>query len=547
MKLLRHLIATDLRQFRWILAGWLAVVAFATLINAIPSPGDYDPTGASPIAIARSLLSLAQTILLVAVVPLVMHAHPAVGTNAFWMTRPIPVPALLASKLALLGGVVLAPVAAAALAMAAYQVAPYNILLVSSYAVIAYAGLLLALMVIASWTPDLWRFALVIVAIIAALAGALMLLLMIMLREMSESPMPDPGGFSLNGPAFVPLYFITLTSVLVMQYRTRRLSRSIPLAITALSLVTAVAAVGSSEPKAPPAPQWADGALELVPDLSSLETQADFPFGGRSEWRTVNALVGLRGVPEGWSGSVTLADAAVDLGGTMLTRPWSRRVTGNPGSPNQILPTLLNVSRILYPIEPPMKTVVFAVPRTEFSHYAPAVGRYTGRFWVNFTRHDIEAVMPLQEGAGHRGDWYGFTVDGLEGSPRGVTVLVRQWLAVAGPEMSSYFGFYLRNRTRGEAVATTTEYVRSDVLLRRLVPFGPSAATPNSGFGIYRLRVSFPPRYRIAAVDGPVLDDEWLRAAELVILRSTPAGAVQRTVDIAQFPLREASASAREF
>ena len=217
--------------------------------------------------------------------------------------------------------------------------------------------------------------------------------------------------------------------------------------------------------------------------------------------------------------------------------------------PNSCSTRVLDVGRILYPAtEPPPKATVFAVRDQEFSQHAPAVGHYTGRFWVSFARHDVEAVLPLQQGAVHRGDWYRFVLDGFERSSRSITVLVRQSLALSGPEPPAHFSFYLRNREHRQAVEGTSEYVPTDNLRRRLLPFLPYAATPSGGFGIHRLRVSFPPRYRASRTeDEPVLDDEWRRGSEVVIVRSSPGGAVQRTVEIAEFPLREASASAREF
>ncbi len=345
-------------------------MAFATALQAIPAPGDYDPTGTAPIALARSLLGLVQAILLVAVVPVVVHTYPAVGTNPFWMTRPLPVRVVVGSRLVLLAGAVLVPAVAAGVAMAGYQVAARYILLVSAEAAIGYASLLIALMVIASWTPDLWRFALVIVAIGAGIAGALTLLLMVMVRRMSESPMADPGNFWLS-MIFLPLNVMAACAVLVVQYRTRQRTRSVPVAIAGLLVAVTLAWDRTSEGP-PAAPEWAAANVQIVPDLSTIETQPGFSYGGPSEWRTVNARVGVGGVPQGRSGSVTLADAALDLGGIVLSRSWSRPVTGNAqvysgtvsmasdGSAQPLLPALLGVGRILYPeTEPPPKTVVF--------------------------------------------------------------------------------------------------------------------------------------------------------------------------------------------
>jgi hypothetical protein len=252
---------------------------------------------------------------------------------------------------------------------------------------------------------------------------------------------------------------------------------------------------------------------------------------------------------------VTLADAALNLGGIVLTRTSSRGLTNNvvaqgassawvsrdpDGDPHETLRALLDVGRILYPAtEPPPKTIVFAVQDQEFARHAPAIGRYTGRFWVSFARHHVEAVLPLQQGAIHRGDWYRFVLDGFEPGLRGITLLVRQSLAISGLEAFPQFSFFLRNQERLEAVEASAQYVQSNALFQRTFPLGSFGANPSSGgFGVYRIRASFPP-YRPIRAGEPTLDDEWLRGAELVIVRSSPGGAVQRSLEIAEFPLRE--------
>ena len=133
---------------------------------------------------------------------------------------------------------------------------------------------------------------------------------------------------------------------------------------------------------------------------------------------------------------------------------------------------------------------VFVVRDQEFSQHAPAVGHYTGRFWVSFARHDVEAVLPLQQGAVHRGDWYRFVLDGFERSSRGITVLVPRIAGfVRSGSPHALFSFYLRNRAHREAVEGTSEYVPTDNLRQRVTAI-PSLRgySFTGGFGIHRLR-----------------------------------------------------------
>ena len=575
MKLLRHFVATDVRQFRWVLAGWIAVVMFAALLHGLPAPGDYDPTGLSPIGVARTLLALVQSILLLAIIPLVMHAHPAVGTTAFWMTRPLPAATLIASKFVLLGGVVLVALAANAVLMAVYQVALRMILPVSIEGGLSYLFLLLMLMVVAAWTPDLWRFAIVIMSIFAGFAASLTLLTRVMVTRMAEAPGADVG-FSVNDVVLTLLFLLTALAALCVQYYTRLLSRSVQLVIAGLPLAITAAWATAPPPALPrPAPELVSAGTEVVPDVASLETQTEFSLEGPARWRTITARVGVRGVRPGWSALATLSDATLDVSGTTLRGIWSRvpndgtailsmssQALGTipmaplEGGTQQTLPGALGVRRVVSSnYAPTPRTTVFAIQDDVFSRYAPAVGRYTGRFWVSFTRHDIEAVLPLRAGTVHRGDWYRFVIDGLERRPRLATVRVRLSTAISGLARGRYsqFNFYLRNQERGEAIEAEAEYVRTDALLSGMMPFGFSLDTRSSGFAVNRIVAHFPPRYR--AFDSsdqpvmPVIDDEWLRSAELIILRSTSEGSVQRIVEIPEFPLREQSpaTTAREF
>jgi hypothetical protein len=56
------------------------------------------------------------------------------------------------------------------------------------------------------------------------------------------------------------------------------------------------------------------------------------------------------------------------------------------------------------------------------------------------------------------------------------------------------------------------------------------------GFSCRGLRVWFPPRYRADAAT-PTIDDAWLAGADLVVVRQTQEGTVERTLEIAEFPL----------
>ena len=132
MSIINHLIAADVRRHRLLLVAWLAIViATTTLAGARPAlaAGGVGPT----VGILSSLLSLTQVLLLLVLIPAVIQTHPLVGSDAFWMTRPIPPGTLLVAKLVLLGvATIVIPTLAEAILMAAYAVPLAQIVVVAA-------------------------------------------------------------------------------------------------------------------------------------------------------------------------------------------------------------------------------------------------------------------------------------------------------------------------------------------------------------------------------------------------------------------------------
>jgi hypothetical protein len=102
MSLILHLLRWDIRRFRVLLSLWLLVVAASALRDGV-WPAIAIAMEARQVAnLTGSLLALVEVLFSIALIALVVQEHPLVGTSAFWMTRPIPWRALLATKLILL-------------------------------------------------------------------------------------------------------------------------------------------------------------------------------------------------------------------------------------------------------------------------------------------------------------------------------------------------------------------------------------------------------------------------------------------------------------
>lgn len=103
-RLIRHLSACDIRSLRRVLIVWAGVLAAQVVVLWLGPEylGFYNrgPLGYGQAAIVPLILRLALTVLVTA---FLVQADSLVGTTAFWRTRPIARWALLASKLASVG------------------------------------------------------------------------------------------------------------------------------------------------------------------------------------------------------------------------------------------------------------------------------------------------------------------------------------------------------------------------------------------------------------------------------------------------------------
>ena len=174
MRLIIHLMRADARRFAIPIALWIAITAGSASMEGLGPWMTADRNSRDLFTLATLVTWLASTCVGVMLVALVVQQHPAVGSNAWWMTRPVTPRILLASRLFLLGLVVLAvPAVCEAVLMAAHGVAPgqmFEVVVESCLAGLFALGLL---MVAAAMTTSLARFALLLGGCLVVLVIAL--------------------------------------------------------------------------------------------------------------------------------------------------------------------------------------------------------------------------------------------------------------------------------------------------------------------------------------------------------------------------------------
>jgi len=574
-----HLVRADIRRARWLIAGFLIITAALAASYGVQPITRADPANAYWGWLAFALLSWAVMILTLVIVPTIVQSDSAVGTNAFWMTRPIPPAALCGAKVVLLAFVVvLIPAVVECGLMAIYGVPVRPMARVALQTMLVQALATALLMTAAALTANLARFAVLCGAALALGAATLGISQAVTVARNASyaaqfaTELSIAGDMSINvltGPMvdhtagiMAVLLLVAACLVLVLtQYRTRSRRRSIVAGLVGASLAVTVGAWWPWPLLRPPVtpPAWAlpGAALRLTVDPQTIETGPLFDRPQESLPRRVSTSFDARTpeLPEGWLASATAMESSFQIGAVHLVGlgagGFGAPVTTPEGGGTEqaVLSRLLAVGRVLGANRPVEPLSALSLPDREVRRYAGSTGHYTGRFRIGLTRATLTASVPLRAGARAQAGPFRVVVDGVTTPPVAtegwhVAVAARESNASSildrGPAVSRVY--FLRNRA-------------TRVALRGFAPFDNGGATALSGV---ISPMSVPPRLFEALQDvmssgfrardvtiyfntEPAPDgglDEWLAGAELVVVCFEDGGWVERTIEIPDFPLR---------
>jgi hypothetical protein len=194
------------------------------------------------------------------------------------------------------------------------------------------------------------------------------------------------------------------------------------------------------------------------------------------------------------------------------------------------------------PVQMPQETIVMYVREPELARLAPATGTYHGRFQVRLLHHRIEGVLPLRSGAAYQRGADIVRIEGLERTPGHVSLLVRRSGATSSfdREPSSETNYYLRNLKAGEATFGGQRGLQVGATIFRLLPFV-AIGSESGGFKARGFVIQFP--LYASNADWLSLTDDWINGAELVVVKTTREGFVERALEIADFPVRDSARS----
>jgi hypothetical protein len=558
MTLVLHLIRCDMRRFRILLSLWLLLIGASAVLDGIWPAMAVAVATRQTVGLAGHLLALAEVLFSIALITLVVQEHRLVGTTAFWMTRPIPPGALFAAKCALLtAAMVVAPVLAEIVLMVVYRVPADEIAAVAAQSSIFWALWLGIVMAFAAFTPNMAKFALAVGGVIVATIVLLMTIATIFIDRFDDMPPIQPAG-KMNDPTggvVSTLVFIgAVVLFLAFLYRTRSRPRAVAIGVAGVAVAWAAAGVWPWPMLAPTfdTPAWASdpSVLQLSANSSAVKvagTTVDFG-APPPPWLVARGPMRLTGLAPGWSARAGVRETSIRVEGHealtshVRAAPASVAIDDAESVQNhEVIRRLLNVERLIdRRQETRAESAVVMVARASDLRRIPADrGAYDGTFVLSLTRHDIEAVLPFRSGAAVRIGTYQFAVDRIRPSRERMSVLARESDArsVFDRHPLSRVDYYLRNAQTSVAVEGSYRELRSDVTLARFLPFMVGVgAGENEGFRALALEVNFSTAY--GGANELVFDDSWLERAELVIVRSTEGGRVERRVSMPDFPIR---------
>jgi hypothetical protein len=431
-------------------------------------------------------------------------------------------------------------------------------------------GLLLAVLAVAAaLTPNFARFTLLCGAVLFGLAMLPVILITIERLTRDEGTttlsafLTSGSGIAIPFPGADDTALLVATALLLagglaamaVQYRGRRVRHSLLViaGVLALTVLTTMNWPWEWLQARVSAPEWAESptALQLSADAAAI--RFDPPPGWHAGLPRWVARVPVRMTPAdpGWLATVRLLDASLEL---RKDERFSSRTGGSPfalAGPDGrrhaqlALQHVLGVQRLsggdLIGVRDDEPGVMLQLPADALSRTNVPTAAFRGGFLVDLTRLEAAAVLPLAAGATYQDGAYRITfrevrttnfAAALFGRGANVTTMLDR-------RPRPGYSYFLRNRSRSEAVqgsASDAGAAASFSLVGGLHMWGGAW----TGFSAGALMSTFHARY-VDREPEFVIDREWLDQAELVIVRATHDGAVRRTLEVRDFPLKAGS------
>jgi len=420
--------------------------------------------------------------------------------------------------------------------------------------------LLVLLMSAAAITRSLPRYMLLLAGGVGCLALAVGILLAVMMSRIEDEAVLTATGSredATGGMVMMVILVIAGLALLQAQYTSRSRIRAVAIGVAG---VCAAVLIGHYWPwplllPIEATPRWATqpSSAELAGIPGSLRSDTWSGYPSLRALRMLSAGVTITGLEPGWSATIAPSRSSLEIDGHVVWTIGSGlsgpvQTGADPaGTEYAAFQSVLGVGRLLRTSQSPARTALLTMSDADFQRLRAGPATYRAQAQVALSRNYVETALPLVRGSHFHAGAHDVLVQAVERSSTQLRVVVRE------SEPHSVFErvetsptlYFLRNRAASEAV------------------YGPFAQPADmSAFSLWRLvnmsegrsSSAFPPRNwtiqfeRADRFGQPPwqLDDRWIDAAELVVVRSVPEGSVTRELEITNLDVRNAPPSERQ-
>ena len=542
---IRHLVWNDARALRGPLAVWVGILVLQLGVVAVGPMFVGSGNDRADVNMSQGVIvmRLAMTVILTA---LLIQRDTAVGTTAFWLTRPIRPLAMWAAKLTSIAGWCLLLPAALAWALfvglglsagsaweAAWQ------LLTEQTACAAFA------VMSASVTATLAHF------VVASLAAFTAVWFATLTARAWQDSLPSFTLAGLNAILNAWMLAVVAGALVVSahQYITRRRFRTWVLAGVCLMVAQGTLVVvrntpgldpatGSSRTYTPPADVEVRLGDNVTDEPAGLTGSSGLVVTGRALSTTVWANspsdtdvlepVGVRS-----SVARTAAEPSTMIRWSESQRRgawWTNAPSTADDQPLRSIRQALAVDRLAVPSVSLLATPLYRAYLAEWpidtyrAFAAKGGGILRAEVVVKAYRYRVGAAVPLRAGASYAlpDRWLRVTL--VERTPRGIVVTIRTaFVSPFDANVARRGGvhYMLRNRARREALFFTDQQTSNTFLTLGTTRFGPGTGLRRFEFDSQR-----PANGTIA------LTNAWVDGAELVVLMPVDLGMFTRSAEV---------------
>lgn len=441
MALTWHILRKDLRRLRWLLLAWLLLVALGPIAMVYaPLAVVRDGTDTAIVTLLSMFGSMATALLSVVITSVLVHDEPLVGSEAFWLTRPIPRTTLFASKAVLLLACIVLPSVIADETLLAMMHVPTRLLWIGApELLLTTAAVMTLLFFLTAVTPRVLHSGVLLLCCMALVIAALFAAIAIGTpTHFTHIRRPRLEGSETAWIVGLGLFVAGLLAAIRFAYD-RRLLEIATMWAAATVLVAVV--IGTSWPHT-----WVlFGEAAIVdepwardPRMSTLVVEPDpLRIANASyvdeirDGKAILAPVRLAGLPANYSGCATtlestfrLADDTVVRGqrsramythahrrtprpGLEVDCSGANRVDTNPPGPLELWPVLLDISP------------------EDFARVEGQTGAYHGTFEYEITHREDLGVFPVHAGAIYTADEKSLTILETAQTDHGCEVILR--------------------------------------------------------------------------------------------------------------------------